>query len=394
MHLRQWPSLLKAAAKEWSEDKASRHAAALSYYALFSIAPLLIIAIAVAGAVFGEEAARGRLTDELGGMLGKDGAQAVQTLIENASKPKEGFISAALGIVALLFGASGAFAQLQDSLNTIWEVRPKPGQGILAMVRKRFLSFGMVLVIAFLLLVSLVVSAALSALGAWLGGMLPEQELLMRAVDLAVSFAVVAVLFAAIFRFLPDARIAWGDVWTGAVVTALLFTLGRYLIGLYLGRGAVGSAFGAAGSLVVVLLWVYYSSQILLFGAEFTQVYAARFGTRVVPKADAEAVTKPEPIAGHPALQPSIDGGPAAAMKPGRPAIPAHAAAAEAEPEPAGNGTAKVRETAPERKPHRHPARKVGPASIAYGLAVLAAAGATRGLLGAARRLVRRPGRA
>lgn len=392
MHLRHWPSLLKAAAKEWSEDKASRHAAALSYYALFSIAPLLIIALAVAGAVFGEEAARGRLTDELGGMLGNEGAQAVQTMIENASKPMEGILSAALGVAALLFGASGAFAQLQDSLDTIWEVRPKPGQGILAMVRKRFLSFGMVLVIAFLLLVSLVVSAGLSALGAWLDGMLPGQEFLMRAVDLAASFAVAAGLFAAIFRFLPDAKIAWGDVWTGAAVTALLFTLGRYLIGLYLGRGAVGSAFGAAGSLVVVLLWVYYSSQILLFGAEFTQVYSARFGSRVVPDDDAEAVTKPEPIAGRPALKPSIQGGPESGGRPDGAGVPAHAAAMAAASEPA------EAVHAPGRPQPRGSRSKAGPASMAYGLAVLAAAGASRGALGMARRmalrLARRPRRA
>src|SRR5688572_5247126 len=204
-----YPSLFKAAAKEWSEDKASRHAAALSYYTIFSLAPLLIVAIAVAGAVFGEEAARGQIVGQIGGLIGKDGASAIQTMIENANKPKEGLIAGLLGVVALLFGASGVFGQLQSSLNAIWEVEPKPGKGVWGFLRSRFLSLSMVLVIAFLLLVSLVLSAALTALGSWLGGIIPGQEVLLRIGDLVLSVGMVTVLFAAIFKYLPDAEIRW-----------------------------------------------------------------------------------------------------------------------------------------------------------------------------------------
>jgi membrane protein len=305
MRIGDFPSMLKEAAKEWSEDKVSRHAAALSYYTVFSLAPLLLIAIAVAGLIFGEAAARDRIVEEIGGLIGTQGAEAVQGMIARASEPREGIIATVIGVVVLLFGASGAFSQLQDSLNDIWEVRRKPESGFLGVIGKRFASFGMVLVIAFLLLVSLVLSAALSALGAWAGGLLPDSPWLLRAGHLVITLGVVTALFALIFKILPDVRIRWGDVWMGAFVTALLFTAGRYLIGLYLGRSAVGSTFGAAGSLVIILLWVYYSSLILFFGSEFTQVYATRRGSRAVPDEDAEAVTKPLPIEGRPSLTPT-----------------------------------------------------------------------------------------
>lgn len=305
MRIGLFPSLLKEAAKEWSEDKVSRHAAALSYYTVFSLAPLLLIAVAVAGLVFGEAAARDRIVGEIGALIGTQGAEAIQGLIASASEPKEGVIATVVGVAALLFGASGAFSQLQDSLNAIWEVRRKPRSGIVGAIGKRFTSFSMVLVIAFLLLVSLVLSAALSALGAWAGGFLPESPWILRAAHLAVSLGAVTALFALIFKILPDVSIRWGDVWMGAFVTALLFTAGRFLIGLYLGRSAVGSTFGAAGSLVIILLWVYYSSLILFYGSEFTQVYATRRGSRAVPDEGAEAVTKPLPIEGRPSLTPT-----------------------------------------------------------------------------------------
>lgn len=385
MRVGAYPSLFKAAAKEWSEDNASRHAAALSYYTIFSLAPLLIVAIAVAGAIFGEEAARGQIVDQIGGLIGKDGAAAVQTMIENANKPKEGLVAGVLGVIALLFGASGVFGQLQSSLNSIWEVEPKPGKGIWGFLRSRFLSLSMVLVIAFLLLVSLVLSAALAALGSWLGGMLPGQEILLRIGDLVLSVAMVTVLFAAIFRYLPDVEIGWKDVWTGAFATAILFTLGRYLIGLYLGRSAVGSAYGAAGSLVIVLLWIYYSTQILFYGAEFTQVFASRFGSKVRPSEDARAVTKPAPRAGRPVLEPATEktaktgraaGGNAASEAPlasAESAPPAPEAAARPAREPRG------RKVAGRLIPAFRKAK--GGAALAFSLALLAGTAALRGIV-------------
>lgn len=282
--------LLKETFSEWSKDKASRLAAALSYYTIFSVAPLLIIAVAVAGLVFGRAAATQQLVAEAQDLLGPQGAEAIRTLLENASRTGAGIMATVIGVGTLLVGASGAFAQLQDSLNTIWEVKPKAGRGIKGVLRDRFLSFSLVLVIGFLLLVSLVLSAALAAMGKYLAGVLPLSSALMQAFNFALSFAVTTFLFALIFKVLPDVRIRWRDVWIGAAVTALLFSVGRFLIGLYLGRSSVSSAYGAAGSLVVVLVWVYYSAQILFLGAEFTQVYATRFGRGLSPKPNAEAL--------------------------------------------------------------------------------------------------------
>jgi len=280
--------LIKETFSEWSKDKASRLAAALSYYTLFSIAPLLVIAVAVAGFVFGRTAASGQLIAEARDLLGPQGAQAIQTLMENAGRTGAGVVATVVGVGTLLLGASGAFAQLQDALDTIWEVKPKAGRGWKGILRDRFLSFSLVLAIGFLLLVSLVVSAALAALGKFLAGALPFSSALMQGVNFAISFAATTFLFALIFKVLPDARIRWRDVWIGAAITALLFSVGRYLIGLYLGRSSVSSAYGAAGSLVALLVWVYYSAQILLLGAEFTQVYATRFGRGLAPKPNAE----------------------------------------------------------------------------------------------------------
>lgn len=292
MTMRSVFDLLKETFHDWQEDKAARLAAALAYYTAFSIAPLLLIAIAIAGAVFGEEAARGQIVAQLQGLLGPEAAQAVETGIENAGQTGAGLISTVIGVGALIWSATNLFAQLQDALNTIWEVRPNPEAGIMAQARQRLLSMTMVLGIGFLLLVSLVLSAALSAIGVFFGGLLPGAETLWRLVDFIVSYLVITLLFAAIFKVLPDAIIQWRDVWIGAAATALLFVIGKLLIGLYLGNAAVGSTYGAAGSLLVVLVWVYFSAQILFFGAEFTQVYARRHGSRIVPDANAVPLTE------------------------------------------------------------------------------------------------------
>ena len=284
-------STLKETYGDWSEDKASRLAAALAYYTAFSIAPLLLISIAVAGLVFGREAAQGQIFAQLEGLIGADGASAIQTGIANSDSSGAGTLSAIVGLVTLIWSASNLFGQLQDALNTIWEVQPDPNAGIVATVKRRFLSMTMVLGIAVVLLVSLVLSAGLSAVGGLLGDVLPGGNIVWQIVNFVISFVIVTALFAAIYKVLPDATVAWNDVWVGAAVTALLFTAGKLLIGLYLGHASVGSTFGAAGSLLVFLVWVYYSAQILFFGAEFTQVYARRFGSRIVPAEGAVPLT-------------------------------------------------------------------------------------------------------
>lgn len=279
-------------AKSWSEDKASRLAAALSYYTIFSIAPLLVLAIAVAGLVFGREAASNQLFGEIRGLVGDQGAQAIQAMVKSVNQKGESVIATVVGIVTLLVGASGAFGQLQDALNTIWQVQPKPGQGIMGFLRTRFLSFSMVLVIGFMLLVTLVVSAVLAGVSQYLDGILPIPGPVLQLVNFAISFGVTALLFTLIYKVLPDVTVGWRDVWVGGMITALLFSIGRYLIGLYLGRGSVSSAYGAAGSLVIILLWIYYSAQILFFGAEFTKVYANRFGSHIKPSPHAVPVSE------------------------------------------------------------------------------------------------------
>ena len=284
--------VLKDTYSEWSEDKATRLAAALAYYTAFSIAPLLLIAISVAGLVFGREAAEGQVYAQLQGLLGEGAAGTIQESVANSQDTGASTISAIIGLLMLVWSASGLFSQLQDALNTIWEVAPDPNAGWLATIKRRFLSMTMVLGIGFMLLVSLVLSAGISAVGNLLSGFLPGGEILWQGVNFVLGFAVVALLFAAIYKVLPDAEVQWSDVWVGAVVTSLLFTVGRILIGLYLGRASVGSTFGAAGSLLVFLVWVYYSAQILFFGAEFTQVYARRYGSRIVPSEGAIGVTE------------------------------------------------------------------------------------------------------
>ena len=284
-------ALLKQTVSEWLEDRASRLGAGLAYYTAVSLAPLLIILIAIAGFVLGRQAVEGQVVAQIQGLVGKTGAEAIQAMIASASQPKAGIIATVVSIATLLFGASGVFGALQDALNTIWEVTPKPGRGMLGMLRDRFVSFTMLLGVGFLLLVALVLSAALAALGKFLGGLLPIPEAVLQAMNFVISFGVITLLFALIYKILPDAEIRWSDVWTGAAVTALLFTIGKFVLGLYLGKSSAGSAYGAAGSLIVVLLWVYYSAQILFFGAEFTQVYANTYGSRVVPSPNAVPLT-------------------------------------------------------------------------------------------------------
>jgi len=288
--------LLRTTVREWQEDNAPRLAAALAYYTTFSLAPLLILIIAIAGLIGGREAAQNQTMAQVQDLLGSQGRAFVQGMIESASQPSTGIAATVIGAVTLLLGALGVFDELQNSLNTIWDVKPKPAQGFLDGVKRfilgRLLSFTMVLGIGFLLLASLVISAALSALGQYISNTWPFVDLWLQLINFVISFVVIMILFAMIFKFLPEAYIAWKDVWLGAAVTSALFTLGKFLIGLYLGRSRVGSIFGAAGSLAILLIWIYYSAQILFFGAEFTQVYANLFGSKIVPDADMVKITE------------------------------------------------------------------------------------------------------
>ncbi len=268
----------KQSFESWSDDKATLLAAAIAYYTLFSLAPLIIIAVAVAGLAFGQEASTNQIFGALRSLLGDNGAEAIQGMVRSsAARPDGGIISVLVGLAVMMLGAAGVFAQLQEALNMIWKVRPKTGGGIMTMIRQRLISFAMVLVIGFLLLVSLMVSAGLSAVGTLLSDHLPGGAVLWQGVNLCISLGVATALFAMIFKILPDVRLKWREVWVGAFVTAVLFSVGKLLIGLYLGKSAAASAFGAAGSLVLVLLWVFYTSCILLLGAEFTRVFTLRY---------------------------------------------------------------------------------------------------------------------
>ncbi len=275
-----WP-LARQAAQSWVDDYAASMGAALAYYTLFSIAPLLLIVISIAGLVFGEEAARGQIFAQLQGLMGEQGAAAVQGLLKNVSKPAEGIIGAAIGVVVLLVGAMSVFGELQNSLDRIWRAPARrESSGLWNLVHGRLLSFGMILVIGFLLIVTLVASAAVVALGKWWSPFFRGWAVLAEGVNFIVSFALVTVTFALIYKIMPRVRVQWRDVWIGAAVTALLFTVGKFLIGLYIGTSSFASAFGAAGSLAVLLIWMYYSAQIFLLGAEFTWVYAHVYGSR------------------------------------------------------------------------------------------------------------------
>lgn len=289
--LKAFFGLLKETYDEWNRDRAPRLAAALAYYTTFSIAPFLIVVIAITGFVAGQDAMQGRLDEQIQGLVGREGADLIQEFVRNASKPSENILASIIGVVTLLLGAGGVFGQLQDALNTVWGVEVKPGQGILATLKSRFLSFSMVLGVGFLLLVSLVLSSFIAGIHNFFLGLLPGAETILQLVNFLVSFGIVTLLFALIYKLLPDVQIEWRDVWVGAAVTSLLFTIGKTALGIYLGNSGVLSAYGAAGSLVLILLWIFYSAQILLFGAEFTQVYATRYGSKIVPAENAIAVT-------------------------------------------------------------------------------------------------------
>jgi membrane protein len=283
-------AIAKETASEWSEDDASRLAASLAFYTLLSLAPLLIIVVAIAGMVLGTDAARGQIATELGRVVGHDAAKGIEAVLASARSPTGCTISTVVGIVVLFIGASGVFGELHFALNHIWEVRAKPGRGILGEIKDRFFSFTMVLGVAFLLLVSLVLSALLSAAGHSFASALPGGELLWQAINFVFSLCMITGLFALIFKYVPDVQIEWNDVWVGAAMTALLFTVGKSLLGVYLGKASFNSSYGAAGSLVVLVVWVYYSAQILFLGAEFTQVQAKHRGRALKPTDKAVAL--------------------------------------------------------------------------------------------------------
>jgi membrane protein len=296
-------ALFKNTASEWIQDKCPQLGAALAYFTVFSLAPLVLVLLAVFGLIFGgSDQARQKITEQLQYLIDPSGIKVIQDIATNASKPQTGILATTIGIVIALFGASGVFGQLQEALNTIWGVKPKPGGGIWGFIRTRFLSFAMVGGVCFLLLVSLTIETLLKGFSAYLKNVMPGGDIIALALFLIFDLVVVVLLFAMIFRYLPDAKIAWRDVWVGATLTAVLFALGKFVLGLYLGSGAAGSAYGAASSLITLLLWIYYAAQILLFGAEFTQVYANTYGTHVEPMEHAVKVEITEKVvsASHP----------------------------------------------------------------------------------------------
>ena len=300
LHLKRTYELLAATASKWSEDKCPTLGAALAYYTVFSLAPLMLVLLAVFGLIYGgSEAARDKITHQLGYFVDQSTVEVTKNIAANASQPSKGIVATVVGVVVALFGASGVFGQLQDALNTVWGVTPKPGSGIRGFLRARFLSFSMVGGVCFLLLLSLTLSSVVHLFSDPLKQVLPGGDAIPLVLNLALDLVVVTLLFALIFKYLPDAKIAWRDVWIGAGLTTLLFLIGKWALGLYLGSGSAGSAYGAASALITTFLWVYYSGQILLFGAEFTQVYATEFGSRRVEPSDhAVRVTTKQVVAG------------------------------------------------------------------------------------------------
>ncbi len=316
-------TLARTAVQSWVDDYAPSMGAALAYYTLFSVAPLLLIVVSIAGLVFGQDAARGEIVAQLQGLMGDAAATALESLLASVRRPAEGILSTVIGIVVLLVGATTVFAELQDSLDRIWRAPARQKAGIWGLLRARVLSFGLILGVGFLLIASLVASAGLSALGKWWAPIFGGWEVLAQGVNFGISFGLITVIFALIYKIMPRVHIQWHDVWIGAAVTALLFTIGKFLIGLYIGRSGIASGFGAAASLVVLLLWVYYSAQIFLLGAEFTWAYAHAFGSKKDIAANpAEAVLsgQPPPVVSRtrrtdapastaPAAAPSPEGG-------------------------------------------------------------------------------------
>ncbi len=311
---------------EWNQDKVTRLAASLSYYTIFSLAPLLVIIIAVVGILLGVETVQERVVAQLQGLVGAQGAELINTMLTSTRSFGSNIVAVVIAVATILIGATGVVGELKDALNTIWNVAPKPGSGLFRTFFQRVLSLGMVLGMGFLLLVSLAVSTGLSAIGERVSGYFTEWVILGQLLDVLISFGGVTLIFAFLFKYLPDVKIAWRDVWVGALITALLFTLGKYALSLYIGMGSVGSAFGAAGSLVILLVWIYYAAQILFLGAEITQVYSEMYGSGIradedaVPLSDAAKVEQgkraPEPpvspekqeqemLKKHPLLQPA-----------------------------------------------------------------------------------------
>jgi membrane protein len=292
-HLKTAVELAKQTFKEYSADKAPRLGAALSYYTVFSLAPVLILVISIAGLAFGKDAAQGRIVGELEGVLGAEGAAGVQTMLAKANDTGGGIVSTVVGFLMLIVGATGVLIELQGAINTVWKVAPKPGGGLKGLIRERLLSFGLILSFGFILLVSLILSALLAGLGGMMSNIIPGWVVFGYLLNYAVALGVMTALIAMIYKILPDVKIAWRDVWVGALVTSVLFQIGKFAIGLYIGKASVGSPFGAAGSLAVLLVWVYYSSQIILLGAEFTRVSALRRGARIEPTPHAVRLDHP-----------------------------------------------------------------------------------------------------
>jgi membrane protein len=284
MGLSDIPGLLQETALAWYADRGPRLGAALAFYTLFSLAPLLIIVIAVAALAFGRELAQTQLAQQIEAVVGAEGARVIQSTIEHTSRSSSGIVATLVGLATLLFGATVVFSELQDGLNTIWKVPPRPGRGpVLGLIRQRFLAFIMVLAIGFLLLLSILANSVLTAVTQLFGDILPRQVDWLRTANFIFSFGIVTLLFAMIYKVLPNLDIAWGDVLVGAVATAVLFMAGKFMIELYLGYSSIASVYGASGSLVILLMWVYYSAQILYVGAEFTKVYAQRRGCKIAP---------------------------------------------------------------------------------------------------------------
>lgn len=276
MRIAKIKSLLIEFYENWSADNVPRLSAALAYYTVFSLAPLLIICIALSGLILGKDAAQGKIIAEFSSLVGPQSAHQIQDMIQAANQPKSGIIAIIFGLIVLIFGAMGVFNELQGGLNTIWDIKPKANAGIKGLIKDRFLSMAMILGIGFLLLVSLILSTVLASIGNFLNHVLPFGEVVALVIAFFVSLGIITLLFAMIFKFLPDTHIAWREVWLGAFVTAVLFTIGKTLLGLYLGHSNVSSTYGAAGSLILILIWVYYSAQILFSGAEFTKLHASQ----------------------------------------------------------------------------------------------------------------------
>lgn len=286
-------TILRRALAGWWNDDVPRLGASLAFYTLFALAPILVVAIAIGGLIFGPEAVRGEIVGQIQGLIGRGGAEAVQSMLEGASKPSTSITATVVGIITFFLGATGAFLELQTALNTIWRVKPKSdGRYLQILVMQRVISFGLVVALGFLLVTSLLVSAGLAAIDTYMGNAFPGVVVLWEALNVLVSLGVITLLFAMIYKVLPDVKLVWRDVWVGALVTAGLFTIGKLVIGLYLGTTSIASTYGAAGSVVVILVWVYYSAQVILLGAEFTRAYVEEFGRRPRPEEFATRETK------------------------------------------------------------------------------------------------------